>query len=550
MSSRFIKGAKLQRRTFLRGAAGVAIGLPVLEAMLDDNGRLPSSLRSSARAQSDGFPRRYAIVFAGQALGADQTPRNRVRINNNITTEEGHFIVPGTTDADGVFTASGDAPLADNVTTPLRALQNAGLFGDVSLVSGLKIPFVRGATFNDDGSDVPEGGAFRDFHGGGSSPLMSGVRSTASSFRAAGPSSDQLVQQAINEARGGTPRSSIVLRAQPKFYLSGFDFSGREFLSYTTAGNEGRIAAQTNHQIAWQSLFGNFVAPDDLGAAALVDFNKRKRLSVLDLVTRKRETILGKVGAADRIRLERHFDELRALEQRVAAIPPPQTGTCLPVPDPGADNVLGSDNEGSGSDTIQQNTGYSDEEVRARVMADLIHMAFVCDLNDVATLQITAFQSHMNVTSLFPGLATELDRPGAVCRADLHEVGHNGDGENKGQFHVSAMLYWHLKTYAYLLQKLKDTPEGDGTVLDHSSIVFMPEAGHGRHLNGDDFEFATHSVEDMVLLVGGRAGGLNPGRHINSGGVHPGKVLLAAMQAAGYPDDLFGEVPGAFTGLF
>lgn len=545
-NSRFVKGPKLKRRTFLRGAAGVAVGLPVLEAMLDGNGRLPG-----ARAQSDGLPRRYAILFAGQALGADQTQRDRVRIDNNIVTEENHFIVPGTTeDGSGLFNPFPDAPLADNVTTPLRALENAGLLGDVSLVSGLNIPFVRGATFADDGSDVPEGGAFRDFHGGGSSPLLSGVRSTSSSFRAAGPSSDQLVQQAINAARGGTPRSSIVLRAQPSFYLSGFDFAGREFVSYTTAGNQGRIAAQTNHQIAWQSLFGNFVPPDDVGAAAIQDFNKRKRLSVLDLVMRKREAILGKVGAADRIRLERHFDELRALEQRVAAIPPPQTGTCQLVPDPGVDNVLGADNDGSGSDTIQQNTGYSDEEVRARVMADLIHMAFVCDLQEVATLQITAFQSHMNVTAIFPEVAAELGRPGLICRADLHEVGHNGDGENKGQFQVSAMLYWHLKIYAYLLQKLKDTPEGDGNVLDRSSIVFMPEAGHGRHLNGDDFDFATHSVEDMVLLVGGRAGGLNPGRHINGGGVHPGKVLLAAMQAAGYPDDVFGEVSGAFTGLF
>ena len=62
MSSRFIKGPKLKRRTFLRGAAGIAVGLPVLEAMLDNNGNLPG-----ARAQSDGLPRRYAVLFAGQA---------------------------------------------------------------------------------------------------------------------------------------------------------------------------------------------------------------------------------------------------------------------------------------------------------------------------------------------------------------------------------------------------------------------------------------------------------------------------------------------------
>ena len=182
-------------------------------------------------------------------------------------------------------------------------------------------------------------------------------------------------------------------------------------------------------------------------------------------------------------------------------------------------------------------------------MMDLIHMAFVCDLTETATLQLSAFQSHMNVTAIFPEIAAELGRSGLRCRADLHEVGHNGDGENKGQFQVSTMLYWHLRQYAYLLQKMRDTPEGAGTVLDNSAVVFMPEAGHGRQLNDNSSEFATHSVEDMVLLVGGRAGGLRPGRHIPGNGAHPGQVLLRAMQATGYAGDRFGDVQGAFADL-
>lgn len=550
---KFVKGPTLQRRSFLRaglqGAAAVAVGLPVLEAMLDGNGNLPSALgMSQAHAQSAGLPRRYAVIFAGQALGADGTQRNAVRINNTRGTEEGHFIVPGTTDENGNFTAAAPAALSSSVTTPLRALERKNLLGDVSMVSGLKIPFKRG-TFAEDGSDVPAGGAYREFHGGGCSPLISGTASRDGGFIANGPSSDQLVQQVLNTARGGQARTSMVLRSQPVFYLSGFDFSGREFISYSSGGRQGRIAAQTNHQIAWSSLFQSFVPPDDASAAALQDFTKRKRLSVLDLVTAKREKLLSKVGAADKIRLERHFDELRGLEQRIAAIPPPQTGTCTPLADPGADTDIGGDNAGSGSDAIQENTGYSGEEERAQIMMDLIHMAFVCDLKDTATLQLTAFQSHMNVTAIFPQLIAELGRPGLVCRADLHEVGHNGDGENKGQLQVSTMLYWHLRQYAYLLEKLKNTPEGAGTVLDNSSIVFMPEAGHGLQLNDDTSSFATHSVEDMVLLVGGRAGGLQPGRHLHGNGAHPGQVLLSAMKAAGYVGDSFGDVSGAFAGL-
>lgn len=536
----------LSRRTLLRGALGVTIGLPVLEAMLDGNGVLPGA--GQAHAQGVASPKRYVVVFAGQALGADGTQRNGVRIGNVRSTEEGHFIVPGSTGGDGAFTAAARAPLSTTVTTPLRALERRGLLGDVTMVSGLNIPFVRGGSFAEDGSDVPAGGAFREFHGGGASPLLSGTRSTAGSFIANGPTSDQLVQQALNAARGGAARTSMVLRAQPVFYLAGFDFSGREFISYSAGGRQGRIAAQTNHQIAWSSLFSSFVPPDDVAAAAIADVTRRKRLSVLDLVNRKRDGLLRKVSAADKVRLERHFDELRALELRIAAVPPPAVGQCQPLSDPGADTNIGGDNAGSGSDTIQENTGYSGEEDRARLMMDLIHMAFVCDMKETATLQLTAFQSHMNVTSIFSDIAAELGRPDLICRADLHEVGHNGDGENKGQLQVSTMLYWHLRQYAYLLEKMKSTPEGAGTLLDTSVVVFMPEAGHGRQLNDDTSEFATHSVEDMVLLVGGGRGlGLSPGEHIPGNGAHPGQVLLRAMQAAGFAGNRFGEVNDPFA---
>jgi hypothetical protein len=549
---------RLKRRTFLRGALGVAVGLPVLECMLDGNGALPGakSSRGFARAANNGLPQRYAIVFAGQALGADGTQRDQVRINDVTTHEESHFIVPGTTDANGNFTVdtSGALTNADgSVPTPLLPLQADGTLSDITMVSGMQIPWVRGATFAPDGSDVPPGGAFRDFHGGGSSPLLSGVRSRDSSFVSQGPTSDQLVA-ALNAGQTNIP--SLVFRCQPSFYLSGFDFSGREFISYSAAGSGGRIAAQTNYQTAWNSLFATFV-PSDAAAAAIQDYTQRKRISVLDLVNAKRQALLGKVGAADKVRLGQHFDQLRDLEVRIKAIPPPATGQCQALTDPGAPPAVGGDNNGEGFDPadpnnqIAQNTGYSGEGQRAQVFADLIHMAFVCDLTRAATLQITAFQSHMNCQGVLPTVQQLISRPDVLIRADIHENGHNGDPDNKGQLHVSGMLAWHLSFYSYLLKKLKATPEGAGNVLDNTCVVFMPEAGHGTQLNDDTSPFATHSVDDMVLLVGGRAGGLVPGRHLpTAGAVHPAQVLLSAMQAVGYAQDTFGEVSGHFAGVF
>ena len=87
-------------------------------------------------------------------------------------------------------------------------------------------------------------------------------------------------------------------------------------------------------------------------------------------------------------------------------------------------------------------------------------------------------------------------------------------------------------TISRLLQKMKDTPEGAGTLLDNSVVIFLPEAGHGTQLNDGVSAHATHSVEDMVMIVGGRAGGLAPGRHVATGGAHPGQALV--------PDRLLG----------
>jgi hypothetical protein len=144
-------------------------------------------------------------------------------------------------------------------------------------------------------------------------------------------------------------------------------------------------------------------------------------------------------------------------------------------------------------------------------------------------------------------ISTEMGLP---IRADLHEVGHNGDVDNKGQLAVSTCLKWHMGHYAYFLDKLKNTPEGAGTLLDNSAVVFMPEGGHGTQLNDAESQNQTHSVEQMVLLVAGRAGGLAPGRHIDASGYHPVQGLIGALQAAGYEGDELGEVQGAIAELF
>jgi hypothetical protein len=504
---------RLSRRTLLRGLGGIAIGLPALECMLDQNGR--------AHAQAGGaLPLRYAVVFAGQSLGGDGWERDKNMVRGVRSTEAGHFIVPNATGS------------AWEMTTPLSPLKD--LRSDFSIVSGLAIPFSRTSV---EASAVPPGGAYREFHGGGAGPLLCGTRSQSSAFSCRSITSDQVVAK-LNAGKTSVP--SLVLRAQPVWYLSGSSFAGRQYISYGEGGM--RIEAQPSPRVAFNALFSNFTPTDD-AARARFSFEQRAKRSVLDLVTSKRATLLARVGVHDRARLEQHFDELRALEVRVNAMAAQSVGECRVLSAPASDAAIGGDNAGSGSDSIATNTGYSDEDARARLMADLIHMAFVCDITRVSTLQITCFQSHMNVHPV-------TEKLGLPIRADLHEAGHNGDANNRGQLPVSTCLRWHVSIYAYLLDKLKRSSEGGSSLLDRTVVVFMPEGGHGVQLNDATSRFQTHSVEDMVMLVAGRAGGLSPGRHIAATGKHPAQVLISAMQAAGHAGSALGEVSGNVSALF
>lgn len=481
------------RRHLLQGLGGAALTLPLLEALTP----------ARAYAQAMGAPsKRYIVFFDGQSLGGDNDP-----VHN-------HF-VPNTVGANYDL---------KEALLPLGALKS-----EVSVVSGLRIPTANGGA-------VPAGGRRDDFHVSSLSPLLSGVRSPTNTA-SAGETSDQLVANAI---AGNTPHKSLVYRVQADWYLSVSAAYGRDMISYKK-DSSGRVIAvppQVSPSQAFNSLFGNFTAPGvDAATAAKLERERRARASVLDLVRSDTAALLPKLGAADKIRLQRHYDELRALEQRVAAIPPVQGSSCQKPPAPGADPQVGNPQGNNGTDnTYAVNLGYSNEEQRARAFCDMIAMALTCDLSRVVSLQMTMFQSHLNMYPL-TGQAT-----------DCHELGHGGvPGSTTAA--ISKGIAWHVKHFAYLIQKLKETPEGNGNLLDNTVLVFLTEGGHGFDPGGQK-DNSSHSTENMACLVAGRAGGLKPGKHIVAAGKHPANVLVSAMNAAGLAAGSLGEVSGGVAELF
>jgi hypothetical protein len=490
---------KLSRRATLKGLGGVAVALPVLEIMLDG--------RRSIAAEPTPLPKRYLVCFAGSSLGGDfdSTP---------------NMLVP---DATGT---------GYDVKAGLQPIAEAGVTDRVSVISGLRIP--TGPT-----GSIPAGGRTVDFHVKSLSPTFSGVRSTDGDESVLpvvnGPTSDVLVGNAIGAA---TTFQNLAFRAQVSYYLSGGGPYGRELMSYTSAGNG--IAPTTSPREAFNKLFGNFIPPDNQARVRHAAFVQRERKSVVDLVKSHADALVKRLGGADQRRIQQHLDELRALELQIAALPPVPAGQCQPPASPGDDPAVGGDNSvmsqamGSGYST---SNGYSDEDARARAFCDLIHMAFTCDLTRSVSMMFTMAQSHLNMY------------PVTGQPADVHQIGHNGlnNGVNSTA-EVAKVLAWHTKHFGYLVKKLRDTTEADGSVLDRSALVMLFEGGHGSDPSTGDV-WSTHSTENMACLVAGGAGGLQQGQHLATAGLHPANVLVTAMQAVGVQTNTLGEVSGTVPGL-
>jgi len=488
---------RITRRTLLRGIGGAAVTLPALDIMFDRRG--------TSYAQAAAPPRRYIVCFGGQSLGGDGDPLHNDYVPNTV------------------------GPNYDlkSALAPLAPVQN-----EVSVVSGLSIPTANGGS-------VPAGGRRDDFHVSSLSPLLSGVRSPDNTS-SAGPTSDQIVAEAI---AGNTAFKTLAYRIQAEWYLSVSAPYGRDIISYRKNPSGGAplpIAPVVSPRAAFDALFSNFTPPNDAAAAARQDFLLRARKSVLDLVDGKLQRLAAnpQLGRADQQRLERHADEIRTLERQISTLPPTMTATCAKPADPGADPAIGGAQgvDAGGANTYGTNLGYSGEEQRARVFCDLVHMAVTCDLTRVVSFMFTMFQSHLNMYAL------------TGQKADLHEIGHNGDPASKGTLAVSKAIAWHLKHFAYLVGKLRDTSEAGGSLIDNTVLVFLHEGGHGLD-TATGSQNSTHSTQNMACLIAGRAGGLKPGQHVAAAGKHPANVLITAMNAAGVAGNVLGEVTGNIPAL-
>lgn len=481
------------RRTFLRGAGGFVLALPFLEYF------------APKQAFAEGPPKRYVFAFAGSSIGFSG----------------GDSVIPKSL-----------GPLADNLSLGLKPLGDLGITDVVSCVSGLKIPWA---------SNPPPGGRVIQWHASSPPVIASGVRSDPDKYlHLQGPTSDQIAGEVLH---AGTDKDVLTYRVQAASYRGENSTGGsRGILTARIAnGKLEEIPPISSPHVAYQALFTGFV-PDDPVEAEKAKLLLKRRQSVVDLVLGDAKDLIGKLGKADQIRMQRHFDELQALENKLKQVPPPMTSTCSILPDPGADPPIGDAVEPAGNYTEAYEKGgaYSDEEARATIMGDLLYMAFACDLSRVASWMFTYSQSFMNM------------KPLTGDPSDLHELGHYSVGSGKpGQDAMARAIAWHVKHWGRLIQRLRDTNDPEGSpILDNTSLVLAFEGGIG-HDPEQGKDGSSHSSENMMMLIAGRAGGLHAteGRHIRAKDHHPCEVINTALAAAGVNKQL-GEVSGTIGELF
>lgn len=226
------------------------------------------------------------------------------------------------------------------------------------------------------------------------------------------------------------------------------------------------------------------------------------RRSALDAVMGDVGALQGRVGAADRARLEQHLQGLRDLELRLARLEedPPQLAACVKPAAPAAEYP-----------TVEGRMPMF--EINA-VMAELIAMALACDQTRVFSHWFSDPVSDV----LYPGIP-----------AGHHDLTHNEPFE---QPDVQAITVQIVQGYGDLLRALDAIPEGDGTVLDHCAVLGCSEVSLGQ----------THSILDMPILIGGSAAGaLKTDHHYRSLGQESvSRVALTLVQSMGILASSFG----------
>jgi hypothetical protein len=287
-------------------------------------------------------------------------------------------------------------------------------------------------------------------HAKGAAGILTGIRPQGGRDVQAAISLDQLLAQKFGDA---TPLPSLVLaceRPVSGFHESSFSMMYASHVSWSSPVSP--VPSEIYPALAFDSLFESK--------------GNKTHASVLDYVNDQLGDVSRKVSAADRSKIDEYATSVREVEQRLAKLSQARAD---------GDDTSTRDRAQRPADGVPNRL-----DEHARLMCDVIALAFQTDRTRVATLLLTNNLSGQ----VYPFLGLKVDH---------HNYSHNWQGEE----YAKITRFW-VEQYAYLLHKLDGMQEGDGSVLDHSCIMLANE------------QWTAHSAPKIPLLMAGGLGGALP----------------------------------------
>ena len=314
-----------------------------------------------------------------------------------------------------------------------------------------------------------------------------------------GISVDQVAAEKIGRL---TRFPSLELGCVPSKYSgdcdSGFSCVYTTHISWRT--QTAPLPKEINPRAVFDRLFGNQMKTEEGKSRAI---RNRDKKSILDFVAVDAKALARRLGSGDQRKLEEYLHAIREIERRVDdsdKLAVPETGVDYPRP------------AGLPEDT--------DEHLR--LMLDMMVFAFQTDSTRIISLMLGNGSDNRSYPQI------------GVSEGHHTLSHHQGDKKKHGK--ISRINHHFVTHLAYFLRKLKSIPEQDGTLLDHSMILYGCAFGDGN----------AHDYMDLPVLVAGRGSDtIKPGRHVHyEKGTPLTNLYLSMLNSMGAPIEKLGDSTG------
>jgi hypothetical protein len=480
------KSSGFGRRAFLRGLGGFAIALPLLEAT-------HGTAWGGPAAPGGGGALRFIVVFrhGGTATNVDRYEIGKAGDKFDGTgSEQGHSLWAPTDPGETLVLGPIHSILEEHK-------QKLVVFSGVDNAAGvIQSPYNGDHVWSNrtiltsaQATEIPDG-------------------SGGTTITSEGPSIDQVIAQRL-QGKDQLPFASVDLSVYGHNYGTPFFQSARQ-----------PVDGESNPGKAFDTYLGGVQtgAPNP----ALVH-KQALGASVLDGATEGYRRLEARLSSQDKQVVDAHLTHLRELEQRVKGL---STVTCT-------------------TPTVDHSIDDGDQEKTGTLMVDIILAALRCGLTHVATLNLADIITSWLPTPYGP-VAFDIGHSLHHVARDCGAQGTEAANQQKWLDEMLINRQWCMGLYKRLLEGLDSIPEGNGTMLDNSIMLYTSEFSNG----------SVHSENDMPLLLAGSGGGqFRTGRHLNfnkstapyeyqsTTGTH--NLYTSILNAFGFPDTHFGvDLPG------